>query len=139
MKTFGIASAFLLSSVLCALAQDPSVPSVSVAYQVNPAHTGAIQMTGIRLPPRVKWSVSLHGNASYPLILPGMVIVIDGGDSSFPSTLEALDSSTGALVWAQPVQSGYGGWVGAASDNGMVFAVNYYSPISDSGSMSAFS
>jgi len=68
-----------------------------------------------------------------------MVIVIDGGDSSFPSTLEALDSSTGALVWAQPVQSGYGGWVGAASDNGMVFAVNYYSPISDSGSMSAFS
>ena len=136
MKTFGSLALVLLGSAVCALAQDPALTSVSVAYQVNPAHTGSVQSTGVKPPLTVKWSVNLNGNASYPLILPGEVIVIDGGS---PSTLEALNAADGSVLWSQPVASGYGGWVGAAYDNGMVFAVNYETPGFSSGSMSAFS
>jgi len=120
---------------LFTFAQAPALPG-SVAYQVNQAHTGDISVSGLKLPLSVKWSVTLNGTASYPLILPGEVIVIDGGS---PSTLEALNATDGSVLWSQPVQSGYGGWVGAAYDNGMVFAVNYDTPGFSSGSMSAFS
>ena len=138
MKVIG----WLAFGVLCfapsALAQDPAVTGLSVAYQVNTAHTGSIQTSGLTLPLKKKWSVSLNGNASYPLIVPGEVIVIDGGNSSSPSTLKALNASDGSLLWSQPVASGYGGWEGAAYDNGMVFADNYDTPGFSSGSMSAF-
>lgn len=139
MKKMGLLTLVFVSLALCTFGQEPALTSVAVAYQVNPAHTGTAQVTGFKLPPSVKWSVSLHGNASYPLILPGEVIVIDGGSGSFPSTLEALNSANGAIIWTQTVPSGYGGWVGAAYDNGMVFAVNYDTPGFNSGSMSAFS
>jgi outer membrane protein assembly factor BamB len=123
---------------LFTFAQAQALPG-SVAYQVNQAHTGAINITGLERPLQVKWSVTLNGTASYPLILLGEVIVIDGGNETAPSTLEALSATDGSILWSQPVQSGYGGWVGAAYDNGMVFAVNYDTPGFSSGSMSAFS
>jgi outer membrane protein assembly factor BamB len=127
-----------LSFAICALAQDPALTSVSVAYQVNQAHTGNVQVSGLTLPLKLKWSVNLNGNASYPLIIPGEVVVIDGGNGTVPSTLEALSSTDGSLLWSQPVASGYGGWIGAAYDNGVVFANNYETPGFSSGSMSAF-
>lgn len=137
MKIIG---AFVLSVCfsLLAFAQEPATLPGSVAYQINPAHTGAIEVTGLQLPLTVKWSVTLNGTASYPLILPGEVIVIDGGNSTVPSTLEALSAADGSALWSQPVPSGFGGWVGAAYDRGVVFAVNYDAPGFTSGSMSAF-
>lgn len=138
MKGIGWLAIGVLCSALGALAQDPAVTGVSVAYQVNPAHTGSIKTLGLTLPLKKQWSVTLNGNASYPLIVPGEVIVIDGGNSSSPSKLKALNATDGSLLWSQPVASGYGPWVGAAYDNGMVFADNYDTPGFNSGSMSAF-
>lgn len=138
MKTLALAALTFVCSTVCVLAQDPALTSVSVAYQINQAHTGAVQVTGLTLPLKVKWSVNLNGNASYPLVLPGEVIVIDGGNGTVPSTLEALNPTDGSVLWSQPVSSGYGGWIGAAYDNGMVFANNYDTPGFSSGSMSAF-
>lgn len=134
---------WLLVGVVCvalgAWAQEPAVSGVSVAYQVNGAHTGSVQVSGLTLPLKKKWSVNLNGTASYPLIVPGEVIVIDGGNSSFAPAVEARSVSNGSLLWSQPLPSGYGGWVGAAYDKGMVFAVTYETPGFSSGSLWAFS
>lgn len=124
---------------LGAVAQEPAVTGVSVAYQVNAAHTGSVQTSGLTFPLKKKWGVNLNGTASYPLIVPGEVIVIDSGSSSFAPAVEARDATNGTLLWSQPVPSGYGGWVGAAYDNGMVFAVTYETPSFNSGSLWAFS
>ena len=138
MKTIALAAFAILYFSLCALAQDPALTSVSVAYQINQAHTGFVQSIGLTLPLKVKWSVNFgSGNVSYPLILPGEVVVIGTGDGGVP-TLEALNSADGTVLWSQPVPSGYGTWVGAAYDNGMIFANNYDTPGFSSGSMSAF-
>jgi len=103
---------------------------MSVAYQINPAHTGSVKTSGVKPPLTVKWSVSLNGTASYPLVVPGEVIVIDGGGGSGPSALKALKSSDGSLLWSQAAPSG--GWIGAAYDKGSVFVVT------TNGTMSAF-
>ena len=110
----------LLLSTVCVSPQPPAQSGgVSVTYQINPAHTGSVQSPGLTLPLSVKWSVTLNGTASYPLVLPGEIVVIDGGSGSNPSTLKALNSSDGSFLWSQPSPST--GWIGAAYDNGMVF------------------
>lgn len=107
----------------------------AVAYQINPTHSGNIISAGLHPPLHVKWSIDLGGTTSYPLIVNGKVYVIAGGTVS---TLYALDAATGHTVWRQPVPAGYGGWVGAAYENGRIFVVPNSVPSFDEGAMFAF-
>ena len=131
MKILNLAILWVLLSAIWVSAQSVSQSGLSVAYQINPAHSGSIKSIGLTPPLKVKWSVSLNGTASYPLILPSEIVVIDGGNNNHPSTLEALNPDDGSLLWSQPSPST--GWIGAAYDNGMVFVAN------TNGTMAAFS
>jgi outer membrane protein assembly factor BamB len=93
-------------------------------------------MPGSTPPLTVRWSVNVGGTASYPIIIGGKIFVIGGGS---PSGLYALDEQTGSILWSQATPAGYGGWVGAAYDNGVLFVVPYDVPGLNSGAMFAFS
>ncbi|MBV9332723.1 MAG: PQQ-binding-like beta-propeller repeat protein [Candidatus Eremiobacteraeota bacterium] len=89
----------------------------SVAYQVNPQHTGAVKR-GLRPPLKVVWSVNPNGNKAvgYPIVANGIVVVAAG------SELIGIDATTGHKLWTQGAPGGYA-WVGAAYDNGSIFAI----------------
>ena len=118
-----------------------AVPSVGQAlgFQITPDHAGFISMPGFQPPLQVKWTVNFAGTASYPIITGGKVFAVDGGSGSTPSTLYALDATTGATLWSQPVPAGYGGWVGFAYEHGGLFGVVNFTPGFQSGAMFAFS
>lgn len=79
-----------------------AAPSIdAVAYQINPAHTGAVTFKTVSstFPSAPTWSVDVGGTPSYALIVDGKVIVtvqISGGSNS---ELLALDQKTGKTVW----------------------------------------
>ena len=120
----------LVTTNLISTAQTP------LGFQITPDHAGALSLPGMNPPLAVKWSVSVGGTASYPIITGGKVFVIGAGS---PSGLYALDEQTGQIIWAQPSPPNYGGWVGAAYDNGVLFVVSQYTPGFNSGAMFAFS
>jgi outer membrane protein assembly factor BamB len=106
----------------------------AVAYQVNPTHNAVNNTLGLKPPLKVKWSVDLGGTASYALIIKNGVFVIGGSTS----TLYALNAQTGKPVWSEPVPPGYGPWIGAAYDNGIVFVVPANTPSYNGGAIFAF-
>jgi outer membrane protein assembly factor BamB len=108
----------------------------ALGYQITTDHAGFINMPGFAPPLQVRWSVNFSGTASYPIITGGKVFAIDGGD---PSTLYALDASTGTTLWTQPAPAGFGGWIGFAYENGALFGVTTSNPDFGSGAMFAFS
>lgn len=95
----------------------PSSSEESVAYQVNPAHTGAVKQ-GLRLPLKVLWSADPDGSkpVGYPIVANGVVVVAADAD------LIGIDASTGNRLWRQSAPGGYA-WVGSAYDNGTIFAI----------------
>ena len=99
----------------------------AVALQANAAHTGAVSGAGVA-PPLVKaWSVDAPGaNASYPLIVNGVVYVTRTGNGSW---LEARSQATGELLWSKPASASL---QGPAYDRGRVFVVD------QSGRLSAY-
>jgi len=97
---------------------DPAAPDAAVTYQITTSHNAVISTPGLKPPLTVVWSLELSGTASYPLIVGHTVYVIGG------STLYALNAATGATLWSQTAPSGYGGWIGAAYENGLVFVVD---------------
>jgi len=139
MRTSSQVSISVVVSVLMAVAVSASAQTdLSVTYQITPSHTGATQTTGVKPPLSVKWSVALAGTASYPIIADGMVFVIGGGSGSTPSTLYALNGTTGATVWTQPVPEGFGSWIGAAYENGALFLITTQTPPFNAGGIFAF-
>jgi outer membrane protein assembly factor BamB len=97
----------------------PVPPGQAVAYQIDPAHTGA-QSDNLSPPLTQRWTRDLGGFVSYPLIAGGRVFV-----TVAPAKLFALDEATGANVWGPIDLGGSGPWSGIAYDGGRVFAVNY--------------
>ena len=91
----------------------------SVAYQMNPAHTGAITFQSVTLPTSSVWSVSVGGAASYALIVGGRIFVTISVNSN--SELLALDAATGATLWG-PIP--FAGTANAAYDAGSLFVIN---------------
>ena len=72
------------------------------------------------------WSTFLgEGLVSYPIIVGTRIFVTVGYSNS---VLYALDAGTGKVLWTQQTPSGYGGWVGIAYDNGVLFAVPHSTP-----------
>jgi outer membrane protein assembly factor BamB len=97
-----------------------AVSKDAVAFQINPAHTGAVNFASVSLPASAAWSVDVGGTASYALIAQGNVYVtvtLSGGSSQ----LLALDQVTGATVWGPVV---IGGSANAAYDSGKLFVIS---------------
>jgi outer membrane protein assembly factor BamB len=96
----------------------PSPATAAVAYQLNPAHSGAVA-DAIAANPAKRWSVDLGASVSYPLIVGARVYVTTAGRN-----LYALDAATGATVWGPVGLGGTYPWSGLAYDNGLIFTVN---------------
>jgi outer membrane protein assembly factor BamB len=134
-KILGHLQLVLLTCVLVATSLVSSAQT-PLGLQITPDHAGALFSLGMDPPLTVKWSIDVGGTASYPIITGGKVFVIGGGS---PSGLYALDGQTGHIIWTQPSPPNYGGWVGAAYDNGVLFVVSQRTPGLHSGAMFAFS
>lgn len=95
----------------------------SVAYQINPAHSGAMTFQSMSLPTNALWSVNVGGNASFALIATGMVYVTVTVPSAttYNSELIALNQSSGATVWGPVALSGP---ASAAYENGAIFVIS---------------
>lgn len=92
----------------------------AVAFQMNPAHTGAVTFNSVSFPTNPTWSVNVSGTPSYALIADGKVIVtvnLSNGNSE----VLALDQVTGNTVWGPILMSGV---ATAAYDNGSVFVLS---------------
>lgn len=105
--------------------------SNSVALQVDPAHSGSATLggNGPTLPLTGKWTATLNGTVSYPVVANGKVFVTTstplvsrlGGHGT---SLHALDVSTGTVAWGPIDIPGTGHWSGHAYDNGKIFVLN---------------
>jgi outer membrane protein assembly factor BamB len=104
---------------------DPRDDQFAVAYQINPAHTGAITLDKTFRPPlKTLWNVTAEGPISYPLIARGKVFV---WVSHFSATgnggrLYALDKDSGTIVWLVDFPSNFGGG-NITYDRGRVFVI----------------
>jgi outer membrane protein assembly factor BamB len=97
----------------------------SVAYQMNLAHDGAQNGTGIAPPLSRRWSVDLPGVSSYPVIAQGRIIVATrAGASAFgPVAVRAFSSTDGSLLWG-PVAVGGDRGAALALDGDRVYCVD---------------
>jgi outer membrane protein assembly factor BamB len=93
----------------------------AVAFQLNPAHTGAVNFGSVTLPTTPAWTTDVGGTAAYTLIANGKVYVTVGLSNGTSNVL-ALDSVTGATVWGPVSMSGASN---AAYDAGRLFVVAY--------------
>lgn len=92
----------------------------AVAFQINPAHSGAVTFNSVSFPSNPTWSVNVGGTPSYALIADGKVIVTIKLSNS-NSEILALDQTTGNTVWGPILMSGV---ATAAYDNGRVFVLS---------------
>src|SRR5919197_1493949 len=110
---------------ICALAVGPAASAsgsdLAVTYQVDVAHSG-VQTDDQLVPPLGRrWTATLPGNVSYPLIAGGNVYVTVQGSGA---QLVALRQSDGSTAWSATIPGTYS-WASAAYDGGKVFAVNF--------------
>jgi outer membrane protein assembly factor BamB len=99
--------------------------SKAVAYQIDPAHSGAQPGDTLSLPLCQRWSANLGAPVSFPLVADGRVFVTVGSTSLSNTSLVALDEATGAILWGPIATGGIFFRANAAYDNGRVFVVNY--------------
>ena len=84
----------------------------SVAYQITPTHTGAIDGPTLKLPFSIHWTAPLGQNSTYPVMANGRVFV--GGNFLF-----ALSAATGATLWSKATPS-----IGVAYDHNQLFGLS---------------
>lgn len=99
------------AAVVRVLADRTAAPSTDFAtLRADTAHTGVASAAavgaGSAFPSAPRWTASINGSLSYPLIGDGKVFVLalpwnSGSDSRL--RLHALDPATGADAWAGPV------------------------------------
>lgn len=89
---------------------------------INPAHDGFQSAEAISPPLVHRWTRTLDGVASSPLIADGRVFVTVGGGQS-GNVLHALDAATGATLWSRTLGGTYY-WSGIAYEAGRVFSLN---------------
>jgi len=103
----------------------PAPAASSVAYQVDPAHTGNQPSSSLTTPLTRQWTVDLVGKVSYPLVADGRVFVTVAKVDSQGTRLHALDLQTGMPVWGPIDIAGDYSWSNAAYDYGKVYVVNF--------------
>jgi len=126
LKRFAPVCAFVAPMFLPAVTFAQSAGASSVAYQIDPAHTGVTQFTpALQLPLGRLWQVDLGGDVSYPLIADGKVFVtyLPWDDSTHK--VLALDETTGDALWSATVFPGAVPRANMAYDNGRLFLVNF--------------
>jgi outer membrane protein assembly factor BamB len=95
-----------------------------VAYQVDVAHAGSITV-GLTASPVKKWSVSLAGSISYPLVVDDRVFVTYAKPAGVGTALVALSAQTGATLWGPTAIAGTYHWSNAAYGDGRIYVVNF--------------
>lgn len=104
----------------------------SVSVQVDHAHSGRATLGGasVSLPLQDKWTTTLNGPASYPLVADGKVFVISGAPAveepgpGYGTSLYALDVATGAIAWGPIHIAGTYSSASHAYDRGKLFVLN---------------
>ena len=104
-----------------ARAQDP--PEQARNFQINATHTGAVSSEHLTPPLKQRWVVNFGQPISYPLIADGKVFVTVKVPTGQGTTLYALNSTTGTIVWSFAL-GGNSWWSAACYENGRVFTVN---------------
>lgn len=115
----------LLCVVLAALAPAAVAAQpddTSIGYLVNAAHTGEVPNSTLTPPLAVAWTRTDLGQASYPVVAAGKIVVVVPRPEP---TVVALDVRTGATLWtvALGVSRSDDGQAWIAYEDGHVFAV----------------
>jgi outer membrane protein assembly factor BamB len=108
-------------------AASPRAPQ-AVTYQVDPAHSGSVDLGApLAFPADPAWVATLADVSSYPLIADGRVYLLSRGSSAgwYGTQLYALDLATGATVWGPLDIPGTYFWSAHAFDGGRLFVVSY--------------
>ena len=95
-STTGAGGSFLATST--GTGGDPPGSDESVAFQINPGHTGAVENDSLTPPLTMRWSRNLGAQVSYPLIAGGRVFVTTGSGNSTAKFI-ALEQKTENTVW----------------------------------------
>lgn len=125
MKTLSsVAAVFAAAGILLGLGTAAQAGD-AVTYQIDVAHSGAAKVDGFKSRLVQIWSKDLGDLVSYPVIAEGMVFVtVRGGkNGGYGTHLYALNSTTGDVVWSQPINGTYD-WANAAYESGKLFVVN---------------
>lgn len=110
------------SSTFAVATISPASTTMATAYQVNTQHNG-MQTDTLTPPLTLKWTDTLIGTASYPLIAGGKVFVT-ALTSQGEGFLYAFNLATGKIAWG-PVDIGNSGFFAAATyDSGKIFTLN---------------
>ncbi len=96
----------------------------AVAHHVVASHAGA-SCTTLSPTATQRWSVTLNGQASYPIIAAGKVFVTTPNSSSYGGWLYAFDASTGAKAWGPVPLAGTYFYFPLAFDGGRLFVNNF--------------
>jgi outer membrane protein assembly factor BamB len=116
-------SCVLLASASSATAGGGKQGEYAVAYQINPAHSGAITFAaGFTTPLTQAWTENLGSGLSYPVIADGRVYVNSSNGVTY-----ALDLQTGATKWSKNTSTS----LGPAYDNGNLFLITSGGLLSD--------
>jgi outer membrane protein assembly factor BamB len=106
-------------------------PSIdATAFQIDPAHDGAMTFASVSFPAAATWHVSLGAGAPSNLVVADDRVFLTLGTSS-GSELLALDQATGATAWGPTAIAGVrDGSAGVAYDDGRLFVTDNQSGIS---------
>lgn len=111
------------------IAPIPARAPQAVAFQLDPAHSGGIDLgAALTLAVDPAWVVTLADAASYPLIAGGKAFLLSRGTSTggWGAQLHALDLASGASAWGPvDIPGGYS-WAAHAYDAGTVFVISSY-------------
>jgi outer membrane protein assembly factor BamB len=101
----------------------PNQPDIASAYQIGVRHSGGATDTTVNPPLQQKWSVTLPGPVSYPVIAQDKVFVTVANPTPTGSKLYALDRLTGAEVW-HALLKGTTQYSNLAFDRGCIIALD---------------
>jgi outer membrane protein assembly factor BamB len=116
--------ALLTPASIAAAADSPAAAATScpaTAQHEDALHNG-LSCTTLSADPVQKWSVTLNGDASYPVIADGKVFVTTANPGgSYGGSLYALNASTGKVAWGPVAISGTYFWFVPAYGDGNVY------------------
>lgn len=106
-------------------------PSIdATAFQIDPAHEGAMTFASVSFPAKASWRVSLGAGAPSNLVIADDRVFLTLGTSA-GSELLALTQATGATAWGPKAIAGVpAGSAGVAYDNGRLFVADNQSGVS---------
>jgi hypothetical protein len=81
-------------------ARAQNAPEQARNFQINTTHTGSISSDHLTPPLKQRWVVNFGQPISYPLIADGKVFVTVKVPTGQGTTLYALNSTNGAIVWS---------------------------------------